>query len=80
MVAGAAWKTTADVKEAFGHRVDFVKTRKNHTVTVFDVSNNRCRPISDIHYKQNYPIRGRVYVLRVLTHKEYDSERWKDEL
>ncbi|MGA2439679.1 MAG: type II toxin-antitoxin system HigB family toxin [Tepidisphaeraceae bacterium] len=80
MVTGAAWNTPADVKAAFGQRVDFVKTRNNHTVAVFDVSNNRCRLITAIHYLENYPIKGRVYVLRALTHEEYDLERWKDEL
>jgi mRNA-degrading endonuclease HigB of HigAB toxin-antitoxin module len=80
MVAGAAWETTADVKAAFGQRVDFVKTRNNHTLTVFDASNNRCRLITAIHYLRNYPMKGRVYILRALTHKEYDRGRWKDEL
>jgi mRNA interferase HigB len=80
IVTGAAWKTPADVKAAFGQRVDFVRTRNNHTVAVFDVSNNRCRLITAIHYLKNYPIKGRAYVLSVLTHKEYDLEDWKDEL
>lgn len=79
MVTGAAWKTPAEVKEAFGQRVDFVKTRNNNAVAVFDVSNNRCRLIAAIHYLKNFPVKGRVYVLCVLTHKEYDRERWKDE-
>jgi mRNA interferase HigB len=80
LTAGAAWKTPADIKAAFGQRVDFVQTRNKHMVAVFDVSNNRCRLITAIHYLDKYPINGRVYVLRVLTHAEYDRERWKDEL
>jgi mRNA interferase HigB len=80
MVLGAAWETTADVKQAFGHRVDFVRTRNLHTVVVFDVSNNLCRLITAIHFLNNFPKKGRVYVLRALTHREYDLERWKDEL
>jgi mRNA interferase HigB len=80
MVAGAAWKTPADVKSAFGQRVDFVQTGNRHTLTVFDVSNNRCRLITAIQYLNNHPIKGRVYVLRALTHEEYDEQRWKDEL
>jgi mRNA interferase HigB len=80
MVASAAWETPADVKAAFGQRVDFVQTRKGNLVTVFDVSNNLCRLITAIHYLRNFPDKGRVYVLRTLTHKEYDSNRWKDEL
>jgi mRNA interferase HigB len=80
ITAGAAWKTPADVKAAFGQRVDFVHTKNDHAVAVFDVSNNRCRMITAIHYLKNHPIKGRVYVLRVLTHEEYDLEHWKDEL
>jgi len=80
MTIGAAWKTPADVKAAFGQRVDFVLTRNNQTVAVFDVANNRCRLITSIHYLHNHPVKGRVYVLRVLTHEEYDWEDWKDEL
>jgi len=80
MTVGATWKTPAEVKAAFGQRVDFVQTKNNHAVTVFDVSNNRCRLITAIHYLSKHPIKGRVYVLRALTHQEYDLEDWKDEL
>jgi len=80
MTVGAAWKTPVEVKAAFGQRVDFVQTENGHTMTVFDVSNNRCRLITAIHYLKNHPIKGRVYVLRALTHEEYDREHWKDEL
>ena len=80
MAIGAAWQTPADVKAAFGQRVDFVQTKRGHTVAVFDVSNNRCRLITAIHYLHDHPIKGRVYVLRALTHEDYDLEHWKDEL
>jgi mRNA interferase HigB len=80
MAVGAAWKNPAEVKASFGQRVDFVHTKNNHAVAVFDVSNNRCRLITAIHYLNNHPVKGRVYVLRVLTHQEYDLEQWKDEL
>jgi mRNA interferase HigB len=80
MIVGAAWETPADVKAAFGQRVDFVRTKNNHSVTVFDVSNNRCRLITAIHYLSIHPIKGRVYILRAFTHEEYDLQRWKDEL
>jgi mRNA interferase HigB len=80
MTVGAAWETPADVKAAFGQRVDFVQTNNGNTVAVCDVSNNRCRLITAIHYLDHHPIKGRVYVLRALTHEEYDLEHWKDEL
>jgi mRNA-degrading endonuclease HigB of HigAB toxin-antitoxin module len=80
MVVGAAWTTPADVKAAFGQRADFVKVRSGKTATVFDVSNNLCRVITAIHYLKNFPVKGRVYILRVLTHQEYDLGHWKEEL
>jgi mRNA interferase HigB len=71
----AAWKHPPDVKKSFGARVDFVKVESGNTVAVFDICNNNYRLITAIHY--DYP---RVFVLRVLTHKQYDEDRWKEEL
>ena len=71
----AEWKNPADVKSSFGARVDFVKVDSGNTVAVFDIVNNRYRLIAAVHY--NYP---RVFVLRVLTHEEYDLNEWKEEL
>lgn len=70
-----AWKTPADVKQSFGARVDFVKAASGNTRAVFDIANNKYRLIAAIHY--DYP---RVFVLRVMTHEEYDENKWKDEL
>ena len=42
-------------------------------VTVFNVGGNKYRLIAAIHYN-----RQRLYVLRILTHAEYDKDRWKD--
>jgi mRNA interferase HigB len=71
----ASWKNPAEVKRVFGHRVDFVKVASGNTLAVFDVVNNRYRMVAAIHY--DYP---RVFVLRLMTHEEYDEERWKAEL
>lgn len=80
IMRAAAWESPADVKAVLGHRVDFVRTNHGNTVTVIDVSNNNFRLITDIHYLGDYPIRGRVYILRALNHKEYYKGNWKDEL
>lgn len=69
------WKTPADVKRTFGARVDFVKVASGGTVAVFDIRGNRYRMIAAIHY--DFP---RVFVLRIMTHGEYDDNKWKDEL
>jgi mRNA interferase HigB len=71
----ARWENTADVKSAFGVRVDFVKVASGNTVAVFDIANNNWRLIAAFHYD-----RQRVFTLRVLTHKEYDTNKWKQEL
>lgn len=65
----AQWNTPADVKRTFGGNVDFVKVRSGSTLAVFD------RLIAAIHYDF-----GRVFVLRVMTHREYDLDHWKREL
>jgi mRNA interferase HigB len=76
----AAWSNPADVKATFGARVDFVRSRRGSELAVFDVHGNHCRLVTAIHYLARAPIRGRVYILRVLTHAEYDTNRWREEL
>ncbi len=41
--------------------------------TVFNVRGNRYRLIAEIHYETKT-----VFIDRVLTHAEYDRERWKE--
>ena len=41
-------------------------------LTVFDIGGNKVRLIAAIHYN-----RQKVYVRSVLTHAEYDEQRWK---
>jgi len=71
----ATWNNPADVKQSFGVRIDFVQVKSRKTVAIFDIANNKYRLIAAIHY--DYP---RVFVLRVLTHREYDKNTWKTEL
>jgi mRNA interferase HigB len=42
-------------------------------LTVFNVGGNKVRLIAAIHYN-----RRKIYVRAVLTHTEYDEERWKE--
>lgn len=42
-------------------------------LTVFNIGGNKVRLIAAIHYN-----RRRVYIRAVLTHAEYDEERWKE--
>jgi mRNA interferase HigB len=41
-------------------------------LTVFNIGGNKVRLIAAIHYN-----RKKVYIRAVLTHSEYDEERWK---
>ena len=41
--------------------------------TVFDLGGNKYRLIAAIHYN-----RGKVYIRHVLTHAEYDQDKWKE--
>ena len=57
----------AELKRVFGS-VD-----KVGKFTVFDVGGNKYRLVAAIHYN-----RKKVYIRHVLTHAEYDSDRWKE--
>jgi len=41
--------------------------------TVFDIGGNKFRLIAAVHYN-----RKKVYIRHVLTHAEYDSDKWKE--
>ena len=42
-------------------------------LTVFNIGGNKARLIAAMHYN-----RGKVYIRAVLTHAEYDADRWKE--
>lgn len=66
IVKAADWSTPTQVKEVFAS-VDLVDG-----LFVFNIAQNRYRLIAHIN------LRGkRVYVLHILTHKEYEKEKWK---
>jgi len=74
VVQHAQWANSADIKATFND-VDVVTTRSRRTVYVFNIEHNRHRLIAAIHYNTST-----VYVLRILTHRQYDGGKWKDEL
>jgi mRNA interferase HigB len=73
-VREAQWRSIDDVRESYSH-ADAVKVASGHVVTVFNIRGNRYRLIVAIHYKW-----GMLYVLRFLTHAEYDKAAWKQQL
>jgi mRNA interferase HigB len=64
----AKWSSFADLRATYGtaDQVD--------RFTVFNIAGNKYRLIAAIHYN-----RGKVFVRHVLTHKEYDLGKWKDD-
>lgn len=54
---------------------DAVTVRSNKVVTVFNTGGNKYRLIVAIHYNT-----GKIFVLRFLTHPEYDRGAWKERL
>jgi len=68
VVKRADWGTFAEVRETFG-AADSVDR-----FVVFNIGGNKYRLIAVIHYD-----RGKVFVRHVLTHAEYDEDKWKDD-
>lgn len=60
------WKNPADLKKTFAS-ASFVEGK-----TVFNIGGNKYRLISVINYELKT-----VLVTHVLTHKEYDKDKWK---
>lgn len=63
-----SWRNWGDVRSVFGN-VDLVGN-----CVVFNIGGNKYRLIVRI----LYPSR-KVFILKVLTHREYDNGRWKEE-
>jgi mRNA interferase HigB len=72
----ATWRNFADVRATFG-QTDQTKVRSGQTVYVFDIGGNKFRLVAFVSYAK-----GKVYVLKVMTHKEYDkaNQNWKNDL
>jgi len=64
---GADWANFAALKQTFG------SADQVGNCVVFDVGNNRFRLIGRVNY-----VAGRLYVLKVMDHQEYDKQNWID--
>jgi mRNA interferase HigB len=73
-VQAARWNNPADLKAAFTD-VDPVTVTSGRTVYVFNIQRNRHRLIAAIHFNTQT-----VYVLQIMTHRDYDRSRWEDVL
>jgi mRNA interferase HigB len=70
----ARWRSLADVRRDYPH-ADAVTVHSRRVVTVFNVGGNKFRLIAAIHYNTQV-----IFVLRLLTHEQYDAEGWKRQL
>ncbi|GAB4161002.1 MAG: hypothetical protein Tsb009_38320 [Planctomycetaceae bacterium] len=63
-----AWQNWADVKATFG-TADLVGN-----CIVFNIGGNKYRLITRIFYPSQ-----KVFILKIMSHKEYDKNKWQDE-
>lgn len=70
----AHWHNFAEVRTLRGD-ADVVRVASGKTAVVFDIGGNKYRLITLIDY-----LRQTIRITHVLTHKEYDKDRWKKEL
>lgn len=70
----AKWRTLAELRTVYPH-ADLAAVASGNKVTVFNIGGNKYRLIAAVHYKTQ-----RLYVLRILTHAEYDKGDWKETL
>lgn len=68
LMEGSMFNHSQDIKQLFGGNVDFVGNQ-----TVFDVGGNKVRAITKITFGVKI-----VLITHVLTHTEYDKNKWKD--
>ncbi len=66
MMKKANFTSYADIHKAFPHADQVGK------LTVFNIGGNKARLIAAIHYN-----RQKVYIRAVLTHQEYDKNKWR---
>ncbi len=66
MMKKANFTSFADIRKAFPHADQVGK------LTVFNIGGNKARLIAAIHYN-----RQKVYIRAVLTHQEYDKNKWR---
>lgn len=70
----AKWTSITDVRRIYPH-ADAVKVRSGNDVIVFNACGNNYRLVTAIHFN-----REKLYILRFMTHAEYNKDFWKDQL
>lgn len=73
-VRASSWRSLAEVRRCYPS-ADMVRVRSGKPVLVFNVCGNTYRLIIAMHFD-----RQTACTLRLVTHAEYSTDRWKDEL
>src|ERR1035437_5792476 len=68
----ATWKNLAETRRDLPH-ADQVMVSSGRPVVVFNIAGNHHRLVAAIHFN-----RQRIFILRVMTHAEYNKNKWKD--
>ncbi len=68
LIESANFDSPHELKQLFGVNVDFIQNQ-----TVFDVGGNKVRAITKVQFGVKI-----VLVTHILTHTEYDKNKWKD--
>ncbi len=63
-----AWRSWSDVKSSFGN------ASLVGNCAVFNSAGNKYRLVTRVLYASQ-----KVFILKVMTHKEYDQDKWKDD-
>ncbi len=74
VVRAARWQSIAEVRNTFPH-ADAAQAASGKTITIFNIAGNNHRLITAIHYNT-----GKIFILKILTHSQYDKPNWKKEL
>ena len=68
IVTFAEWQSFADVRAVYAGADQVGR------FTVFNIGGNKYRIVAAVHYN-----RGKVYIRHVLTHRDYDQGKWKED-
>jgi mRNA interferase HigB len=71
----AEWLSFQDAKALFGQTDVTTDTASRRTATIFDVGGNKYCIVTLIDYT-----RQTVLITHVMDHKDYDRNKWKDEI
>ena len=71
----ARWQSFQHAKATFGQTDVATDTATGKTATIFDIGGNKYRIVTLIDY-----LRQTVLITHVITHKEYDRNKWKADI